>query len=125
MKDEPISLETAKLAKEKGFKELVPHRYVDHTRFGKDVQFQGDSCFNQNHNKQEDYYSAPSQSVLQRWLRENHEIHIVIMPCIIPSNETKYYIFKGKLKWDWEDLFNNYEQALEAGLKASLLSINI
>ena len=61
-----------------------------------------------------------SQSLLQKWLREEHKIHIVIMPCIIPSNEVKYYIFTGKLKWDWAELFDTYEEALEVGLQEAL-----
>ena len=38
------------------------------------------------------------------------------MPCFIPSNEIKYYIFKGKLKWDWNELYNTYEEAREQAI---------
>ena len=39
---------------------------------------------------------------------------------MITSNEIKYYIFKGKLKWNWNELFNSYEEALETGLFQTL-----
>lgn len=61
---------------------------------------------------------------LQKWLREKHRIHTTIISCMISSNEIKYYIFKGKLKWNWNELFNSYEDALEAGLFEALKLIN-
>ena len=101
MEEQLISFETAKLAKEKRF---------DLTKLG----------YKEENGEIIDTYSTTTQSLLQKWLREEHKIHIVIMPCIIPSNEVKYYIFTGKLKWDWAELFDTYEEALEVGLQEAL-----
>ena len=38
------------------------------------------------------------------------------MPCVIPSNEIKYYIFKGKLKWNWNELYNSDKEAREQAI---------
>ena len=60
---------------------------------------------------------------LQKWLREVHKIHIAILPKILPNNEIKYYSFRGKIKKDWTELFNTYEEALEEALKQVLILI--
>ena len=68
----------------------------------------------ENSNKQIEYY------FIQKWLREIHNIHIAVLPKILPSNEIKYYCFKGKIKKDFKDLYNTYEEALEVGLQEAL-----
>ena len=65
MKEELISFETAKLAKEKGYTQ----EWLDHYEYYKE-----DGSL---HNWKYDY-PAPTQSLLQKWLREVHEIHIHI-----------------------------------------------
>ena len=57
------------------------------------------------------------------WLREKYGIYILIMPCRIPSNEIKYYIFKGKLKWDWNELYNTYEETREQAILEALTGL--
>ena len=99
MKEKLISLETAILAKEVG---------CNLTR----CECGGfPECICEENDK-----LRITQSLLQKWLREKHDIHITIMPCKIPSNETKYYKFTGKLKWNWNELFDTYEEALEQAL---------
>lgn len=66
-------------------------------------------------------YSKPiTLSLVTKWLREVHGIHIAILPKMLPSNEIKYYIFKGKIKINWTGLYNTYEEALELGIFEAL-----
>ena len=128
MKEQLISLETAKLAKEKGFN-IEVKTYFDIKKFGdKPCEFYGRLNAN-DYNSWDDklkkninagYISAPTQSLLQKWLREVYNIHIAVLPKILPSNEIKYYCFKGKIKKDFKDLYNTYEEALEKGLQEAL-----
>ena len=128
MKEQLISLETAKLAKEKGFN-IEVKTYFDIKKFGdKPCEFYGRLNAN-DYNSWDDklkkninagYISAPTQSLLQKWLREVYNIHIAVLPKILPSNEIKYYCFKGKIKKDFKDLYNTYEEVLEKGLQEAL-----
>ena len=128
MNEQLISFETAKLAKEKGFN-IEVKTYFDIKKFGdKPCEFYGRLNAN-DYNSWDDklkkninagYISAPTQSLLQKWLREVHNIHIAVLPKILPSNEIKYYCFKGKIKKDFKDLYNTYEEALEKGLQEAL-----
>ena len=112
MKAELITFETAKLAKEGGFK----------------VTISGKGTFIIEGNK-------PTQSALQRWLREVHSIYITALPFRDVENEVElcwYYT----LVEDSEELndilcneshlgasdnnFNTYEEALEKGLQEAL-----
>ena len=80
--------------------------------------FQGDGfeyCKNSEY-KKEEKIAAPLWQQAIDWFREEHDNNIIIMPCFIPSNEIKYYIFKGKLKWDWNELYNTYEEAREQSI---------
>ena len=68
-------------------------------------------------------YSAPTQSLLQRWLREIHEIHIEItskkyktkVATCIPR--TFKYIINGVYSLTF---YNSYEEALDEGLLQGL-----
>lgn len=121
----PISFKTAKLAKEKGFKQLCNFSYDE------DGVLTG-NC------EQVYNYVAPTQSLLQTWLREKHQIIITInTDC---TAEPKYVyeinVFKGnprnlaEKEWGWyfhkqEDwgLYYTYEDALEGGLVEALTLI--
>ena len=102
-----ISFETAKLAKEKGFKKLCDFSYDE------DGILTG-NC-EQSYN-----YVAPTQSLLQKWLREKHDIHITITS--ISQESWQYHIQKPKDKLgdNYEEDFENYEEALEVGLQEAL-----
>lgn len=109
MTEELITLETAKLLKEKGFQQrkyLINVSTLHH-------------CYK--------YLSVPPQSVAQKWLRETKNLHIEIYrnACgygyiIVKANNgtwIKADDSKGPNdggKWD------TYEEALEAGLVESL-----
>ncbi len=125
MKDELISFETAKLAKEKGFDEECYNGYFESNgqeRIGSHLGSFKNSDWKEGLNR----YCRSSQSLLQKWLREKHYIHIEISP----SSDTDFGVLCGTAEepsWvrgtgeDEDPLyFKTYEEALEAGLLESL-----
>ena len=74
MKEQLITFETAKLAKEKGFTniqtitESVKREYVDYKGDGISEYYWEDKKVQRD--------ITPTQSLLQRWLREEYKIHI-------------------------------------------------
>jgi hypothetical protein len=135
-----ISFETSKLAKEKGFEELCFYHYTKqgkliepHLENGSstDVEFNVElNELLENHNyKHWDKYSAPTQSLLQKWLREKHGAYVEVSI----NTEYKYNIiifFKGEFiyirdnKNNEVSQYNKYEEALEEGLYEALKLIN-
>ena len=139
MKETLITFETAKLAYEKGYtREVVGISFTstrrnyyntqgelngDCTDFIKDVLKYGREKAKINHI----LYPATSQSLLQKWLREKHGYHIVLIPTI-----TTYWTFKivNVLKKNTMEIppytdvsgkdFTTYEEALEEGLQEAL-----
>ena len=132
-----ISLETAKLAKIVGFDNRTSHYYVlefgsfkESNKLEKWSGFDNESerclyfrkigCF------QPHLALAPTQSELQKWLRDNYEINIFI------GRSHKCYFIENIIRFDEEednnivlerDLFtdyNTYEEALEEGLIKAL-----
>ena len=96
MEEQLISYETAKLAKEKGFDfiYIIDNELTNH--------------------------SLITQSLLQKWLREVHNIHITVTS--ISQESWQYHIQKPKDKLgdNYNEDYENYEEALEDGLQESL-----
>ena len=118
MEDTRITFETAKLAKEKEFEFRVVWGYI--------LGFKDDS--------ERDKY-LPTQSLLAKWLREKYDIEINITR--MPPEAIKSSFNKGNKRikkynmWVWSLngnprienpslFFDNYEEALEAGLQEAL-----
>ena len=121
MEEQLISFETAKLAKEKGFggKELT-------TLNG---YFRGGilcsiPCNNKSDFCHEDEFSAPTQSLLQKWLREKHHLIIIVAyQYEHDSTPYSYWIYKEFQSLpinQWVNDLNTYEEALEVGLQEAL-----
>lgn len=136
MQDELITFETAKLAKEKGFEEYVEYYFLNegekHTQSGStNFNYKGTLNPIRIWEGNNTYYSRPTQSLLQRWLREKCGKHVQII--------AEYY--DNGINWNWQVLWSNkdfvnpydgtglygdngeyttYEQALEAGLQEAL-----
>ena len=70
MKEQLISSETAKLAKEKGFDEKCLFFYTGDSKELKQINLKGIS-----NSDTISFCSAPSQSLLQKWLREKYSIY--------------------------------------------------
>jgi len=69
-----------------------------------------------------------TQSRLQKWLREDHNIHLTVK--YSPHDHMYYYYinFYGNQGWDEctdGEFYETYEEALEMGLKRSLLRVRV
>lgn len=134
MKDEIVLFETAKIAKEKGLmidvNEYYVNRYFDEDRccFCTPIGWEA-----QRDPAKDKFIYAPTQSILQKWLREKHKI-VVIVDFYNNGEEwehTEYQVkvseFKHFKTHDSfvESEFKSYEEALEIGLQKALLLIDI
>jgi len=138
MKEQLITYEVAKLAKEKGFKpasewnpEYVPG-YKDYG-FIFDEPEKGVVLdeFKEEDYSCEGYYLAPSQTLLLKWLREEHNINIVIIPTFACYNIGIYKystLTDMNLNLDLNGLefkdFTVYEDAIEAALFKAFEFVN-
>jgi hypothetical protein len=119
MKDQLISYEIAVLAKEKGFDIDCGFQYNEN---GDCVSTIDDIPFN-----------APTQSLLQRWLREVHGVIVFLLPVIRPGsiNEWGYEISKYEYnhtqsnRFELYEINGTYEEALESALQEALKTIKI
>ena len=125
MKEELISFETAKLAKEKGFDEISEICFtwdsktrVNSTKVWKDND---DTKYLVLHPKFEMYQNT--QSLLQKWLREEKDVQIDInsLASTTPRYSVGIWSFGNKDEiGELTRQFNTYEEALEEGLKEAL-----
>jgi len=130
MKDKLVSFETAKLAKEKGFDAICNTSYTDSKTL---LFWYPNECYYgyKKLSDSEDYIPsnieilAPSQSLLQRWLREQHNI------IAESSYNNKYNYFEDKVfaihnhpapTYYQTDVHNTYETGLE---KALIIALNL
>lgn len=123
MEEQLISFETAKLAKEKGFKVKC------------NLYYSKSGAIKQRAIK-EVRIEAPTQSFLQKWLREEHKLEICVFKAVTRSEEyyitmlsdfnSGYmdfkYIEEGVFIVDQKYFtdFPSYEEALEKGLYEAL-----
>lgn len=151
MKEELTTIETSKLAQEKGFDIHIKEAYYETQEHTLEMGRGGDCTFpyhaprvlnfraDDNHTKFVAY--APTQSLLQRWLREVHGIYVnsehdlnpkgdgilyhtnwgfINVPTKEPRN-TWYRVGGG---YSENEEFKTYEEALEYGLQEGLRLIN-
>lgn len=125
MKEEFVTLETARLLKERGFNEAVFTFYESKCAEGDLELFESYEA--ENFNANIDYLSAPTQPIAQKWLREAKNLHITIIrnACgygydICKADNGTHItdgIFDGPNdggQWD------TYEEALEVGIQEAL-----
>jgi len=133
MQEQLVSFETAKLAKEKGFNLMVTTGYVfDSTDEEWILIGENSPSFINN---REDGLAAPTQSLLQKWLREVHNLYVNPIEYITPQSKSVMYELSSKfydnasvrlretLSTKQESLFglhNSYEECLEYGLFEAL-----
>ena len=154
MKEQLISFETAKLAKEKDFNILQHSYYFEDGEFkenslkgtngyyGEEYEFNlsefnenwndkwltkktGDRCFGCSKQKGHlETFSAPTQSLLAKWLREQHNIYVTSQIGNLDFINTYHYeiryIDKNKFMCKVNGNFKTYEEALEIGLQKAL-----
>lgn len=137
MKEQLITFETAKIAKEKGFDEKVRTYFIKTNHLkekqaiidGRDMnlEYQEFECILEYHNsavsgltkKDLKRISRPTQALLQKWLREKHKIYISLEHYWY--NEWHYRInIQDDCDLEEKGVFDNYEQALEKALQEAL-----
>ena len=119
-----VSFETAKLLKEKGFKEECEYFYDEYENEDEYVICSnGGTCNDDGHPT---YYSMPTLQMAMKWLRENHYLYIDIELLSGPS--FLWYIWlmndpqclKGCSTNLLTHFYDTYEQATEAAIKYCL-----
>lgn len=123
MYDIMISFDTARLAKRKGF---VGYGNM-YNNEGDLVPYFPPKGNPLDHYDDIDIYYASTQSLLQAWLREKHEIHVEIFhgrdskdQSIIHYEVALYKDSDCKSEF-FKDDFDSYEHALEIGLQRALI----
>ena len=115
MRDQLISFETAKLAKSKGFDEYCDGYITEHGE---------EHDYGAGYKNSYGYTTQPTQSLLQRWLREVYNIHFLMKIFYDVTTEKITYACDPIQVNGIETIRllpqNTYELALEAGLQAAL-----
>ena len=126
MEDTRITFETAKIAKEKRFPQEPNRRKVPYYNYK--GEFNGDvTDFLRKYLREEDTsdvesVSAPTQSLLAKWLREEHNIHLIAYKNInIDGYDWCFITTDGITNIN---SYKTYEEAYEIGLYQALKLIN-
>lgn len=127
IKEAYVSLEVARLLKEKGFAELC-NRYYS-SQFN-EMRTVGDICmmnWNSTSTIDEFYYiSIPTHQMAMRWLREKYEISIEISA--LKRHRwvyTVYRLLEERVVEVWNDgTYVSYEDATDDALKYCLENLN-
>jgi hypothetical protein len=115
MEDQIVSLETAQLAKNNNFDLAVSSHYLSDGKFS---SIKG----KYPNGRIDNLYAAPTQSLLQRWLREKHKYYIQVMynkrgnfsVMLVDSSDN---VLSDTL---YGETYSTYEEALEKGLVETL-----
>ena len=127
MEDTRVTFETAKLAKEKGFPQETNRLEIPYYNYK--GEFKGDvsDWRVRRYIRGEDtfdieFVSAPTQSLLAKWLREEYNIIVLVDYEGIDGYYYKFYSYKeGNKDYDASDKnYNTYEEAYEIGLQEAL-----
>ena len=120
--EEICTYEVAKLAKEKGFDAPTHYAYNENRQKAMYMEL----CLNRN-TKDSRSISAPAQSLLQRWLREEKGIHISVeYEWVEGIDDWTFWAYIKKIKNAKvvndaiKSGFNTYELTLEDALKYAL-----
>lgn len=130
MEEEKVSFETAKIAKEKGFMEAGNYPLWYHSNGEEASMFEPLWNITREEYPKHEAILRPTQSLLQKWLREVHNIDIIVSRAGAIQSKRKGFLvsiyteqitlFPWKINKTGESYFSTYEQALEAGLEKSL-----
>ena len=120
--EEICTYEVCKLAKDKGFPQDVFGTYeMKSSCYLEDGRYYKDGCICPIENA----YSAPTQSLLQRWLREEKELEVYVRNFEKTTDFPHHYWNfitdgNGKTLKVGNKMFTTYELALEDALKYAL-----
>ena len=123
MEDTRVTFETAKLAKEKGFFQETNRLEIPYYNYK--GEFKGDVSdwrirkYIRGENTSDiEFVSAPTQSLLAKWLREEHNIHLIAYKNInIDGYDWCYITTDGITNIN---SYKTYEEAYEIGLQEAL-----
>jgi hypothetical protein len=148
MKEQLVNFETAKLAKEKGFDMIdCTNAYnvfkenlkksgegLVTTESEEEPYYGGVSCILRTFYQCKNWTLAPTQSLLQKWLREKYNIHCEVLSgkyngvkriryesCVFSD----LYKEEGSDNYDEKDIFDVYEDALTDSIQEALTLIKI
>ncbi len=125
MREQLISFETAKLAKEKGFSVSIVSYYTPKGYQTESEDYQTERLAESNWNDGQGSYptkaeevscSAPTQSLLQKWLREKYREHIKVT-YVAQRGTFNSSLTMRSMGWSG---YETYEEALEKGLQEAL-----
>lgn len=131
-KEDYVSLEVAKMLKEKGFNEPVLSQY---SKCGSVW-----NCYEpENFNKSTGCFSRPTLYEAVKWLRNEHQLHVDIGMCGDYSTDadgnkcdewnfwtfSSYYTTSLHHVHECEGTFDTYEEALNAGILEALELIEL
>lgn len=130
MFEQLISFKTAVLSKEKGFDWLTHSAFNEKeqqcAKIYQSIGANGETSWEKYWNKEDVFYSRPTQSHLQKWLREEQKIEIDIK---VVKEGYKAYVFRNHsealdkvidfLK-ERKGIEKTYELALEGALQEAL-----
>jgi hypothetical protein len=133
MEEQLISFDVAKLAKEKGF----TWHNISHYNHAGSSEYR--SCYNEKeifirpkvYNPKNSHYPCCNQSLLQKWLRDIHNINVISYPIILEKNHnpvectnltyTFWIINKGIMQYiSTQHEYHSYEESLEVALQEAL-----
>lgn len=122
-----VSFETAKLAKEKGFNEPCRHYYLNGAKeVNNETIMIYDLPYPYN-STDKNYFAAPTQSLLARWLREVHNMCVEVYStgygfiwCICDTDSGTDRRFSNEKGTNDAGAWDTYEEAMEAGLQDAL-----
>ena len=129
MQEELVTLETAKLAKEKGFNIFTDVCFAN-TPNSDDKQYKKIKLHHSHSVGSVDSFGniltlvayAPTQSLLAKWLREEHNIHLIAYKNInIDGYDWCYITTDGITNIN---SYKTYEEAYEIGLQEALKQIS-
>lgn len=122
-----VDFKTAKLAKEKkfiGYKSNIHYRMDGYEIHGLIEDYT-------DHNLTENYLSAPTQSILKKWLKEKHNIIIEIGLDQTSYPKYCFNLYKYEDFGNWEEiknpdlgLYSSEEKALEDALVLGLQNVS-
>jgi hypothetical protein len=129
MREKLISIKTAELAKEKGFNwycegGYIQERFLEKNNYSHEFKLILHCDHLVKIPLHNPYYDAPTQSLLQKWLREVHNLQVYAFSSTINEKgefrDYVVYINNRALNDARDEEFQTYEEAIEFGLLTAL-----
>ena len=108
-----VSFETAKMLKEAGFEANLKTRYVEEEK--NEWAFWDSGAKRSDYNYFDDIIACPTQSLAARWLREAHNIDVMVE--VYNRDYYAYNVYKNKHLMIIRNIVtSSFEKVLEEGL---------